>query len=141
MAPGFPAGILALFRTLKPYQAGNQIIWALNRVRRQSTHRLLVPVGSALHGIAVKNLTISSPVPCEIPPPRWDSEKNEITLVIVGRGSDLKYDIELAFFVAFGQVEGLAGEPVLDTLDDAASEVERIILAIEAESRRIGLIV
>jgi hypothetical protein len=136
----FPPDILTLFRTLKPYQAGNQIIWALNRIRRQGTHRLLVTVGSALHGVAVKNLSISSPAPCEIPPPRWDSEKNEITLVIVGPGSNLQYDIDLAFFVAFGQVEGLAGEPVFDTLDDAAREVERIVVAIEAESRRIGLI-
>jgi hypothetical protein len=136
----FPPDILTFFRAINPYQAGNEIIWALNRIRRQSSHRLLVPVGNALHGVAVKNLTISSPAPCEIPPPLWDSEKNEITLVIVGHGSNLQYDIDLAFFVAFGQVEGLAGEPIAETLEAMASEVERIVLAIEAESRRIGLI-
>lgn len=136
----FPPNILALFRSFEPYESGNILIWALNRIRRQGTHRLIIPVGTAVGGVQIENIEISSPHPCEVRRPEWDSEKNEMVLVIVGRGSNLQYNINLAFFVAFGPVEGLAGEPVAETLESIAGEVERIVLAMEAEARRIGLL-
>src|SRR6266851_6251359 len=127
----FPPDILALFRAFQPHQSGNTLIWALNRIRRQSTHRLLIPVGTASAGIFIRHMTMTSPHPLDIPPPRWNSEKNEIIFAITGPGSDLQYDVDLAFFIAFGPVEGVAGQPVLATLDAMASEGERIILAME----------
>ncbi len=58
----------------------------------------------------------------------------------VGIGSQLDYDLNFSFFVAFGEVESVRDQPAIPVLNAAASEVERIILAIETESRRIGLI-
>ena len=74
----FPPDILALFRSLKPYQGGNDLIWALNRVRRQAAHRLIVPVGTISEAL-VYEFSISRPLPLTIPAAaRWDSAKNEI---------------------------------------------------------------
>jgi hypothetical protein len=133
-----PADILALLRSLQPYKGGNDLIWALNRIRRQGTHRLIVP---AVTDVSVGNIrmTTSSPFPLDIPPPAWNSEKDEIVFAVSGPPGTFDYDVEFAFFIAFGQVEGVAGEPVGDALEDMIAEVERIVLAIKAESRRMGL--
>lgn len=135
----FPPDILTLFRAFKPYQSGNIAIWALNRIRREGTHRLIIPVGTGSAGGIVHNLVTVSAF-CDVLPPDWDSGKNEVIFLRTIPGADLKYDIELTFFVAFGPVEGVAGESVLDILDLFSGEVERITLAMEAEARRIGLI-
>lgn len=73
--------------------------------------------------------------------PKWDSEKNEVIYAVTGPHSNLQYKFEIAFYIAFGQVEGaLASEAVIETLEDMAAEVERLVLAIEAESRRLSII-
>jgi hypothetical protein len=137
----FPPDILALFHSFEPYQTGNaNLIWALNRVRRQGTHRLIVPVATVAGGMEIHDMSISRPLPLTVPPPRWDSEKKEIVFAIVAPGSDLSYKLDLSFYITFGQVEGVAAAPVVETLEDMAAEVERVVLAIEAESHRIGLI-
>ena len=136
----FPPNILSLFRSFKPYKTGNSIIWALNRIRRQSYHRLMIPVGTAIHKAQINSAYISSPHPAEFPAPFWDRGKNEMIVAITGPGSNLQYDIQLSFFVAFGPVEGVAGKPVFQTLKAMTREVERIVMATEAETRRLGLI-
>lgn len=140
-AKDLPPDIMALFRSFKPYQGGNEPIWALNRVRRQGAHRLIVPVGTVSGGV-FGNFQQSSPLPLTIyNNPKWDSEKNEVIYAVTGPHSNLQYTFEIAFYIAFGQVEGgLAGQPVLESLEDMAVEVERLVLAIEAESRRLSII-
>jgi hypothetical protein len=136
-----PPDIVALFRSFQPYQGGNELIWALNRVRRQGTHRLIVPVGT-VNGAVVGNFQQSSPLPLTVyTTPKWDSEKDEVIYAVTGPHSNLQYKFEIAFYIAFGQVEGaLASEAVIETLEDMAAEVERLVLAIEAESRRLSII-
>jgi hypothetical protein len=138
---GVPPDIVTLFRSFQPYQGGNELIWALNRVRRQGTHRLIMPVGTVSGGV-VGNFQISSPMPLTVyDKPKWDSEKNEAIYAVTGPRSNLQYNFEIAFYIAFGQVEGaLAGEPVIETLEDMIAEVERLVLAIETESRRLSII-
>jgi hypothetical protein len=80
-------------------------------------------------------------VASESPQAPLEHRKNEIIFAITGPSADLEYHVDLAFFIAFGPVEGVAGQPVLDVLDAMASEVERIVLAIEAEMRRLRLII
>lgn len=137
----FPADVLSLFRSFKPYLGGNDMIWALNRVRRQTAHRLVVPVGTATAGAFVKHVSISRPMPLNVfTIPKWNSEKNEMVFIETGPGADLDYDIDLTFFIAFGPVDGVAGLPVVGTLNTFAGEVEKILIALEAETRRLGLV-
>jgi hypothetical protein len=135
-----PSDILALFRSFKPYKGDNFLIWALNQVRRQGTHRLIVPVGLAVPQIHVHHMTARSPGPVDLMAPQWDAEKHEIVFARTIPGAQLEYNLNLSFFVAFGEVEGLKGEPAIGALDDIAGEVERIIVATEAKAREIGLI-
>jgi hypothetical protein len=133
-----PPDILALLRGFNPHKGGNDIIWALNRIRREGYHRLVVPVGTATAGFHARYMRISGGG--SIPAHNWDSEKNEIIFLRARHDTKVDYNLQFAFFIAFGEVEGVAGQPVLGFLNAAASEVERIVLAIEAEARRIGLI-
>jgi hypothetical protein len=135
----FPTDMLALFRSFKAHQAGNELIWALNRIRRQGMHRLIVPVVTATEAFA-HSVTINSPHFVELPPLKWDSEKNEVIFARTNPGSDLNYKLDFMFFIIFGEVEGVAGEPIIETLREIAAEVERIVLAIETEARRLNLI-
>lgn len=66
--------------------------------------------------------------------------KNEIIFLRANTDTKVDYNIQFTFTIAFGEVEGVSGEPILGFLNAASSEVERIVLAIEAEAHRIGLI-
>jgi hypothetical protein len=73
-------------------------------------------------------------------PPIWDREKNEIPYAIVKRGARFDHQLKLRIYVSLDYRELTSLQPATAVLDAFRREVERIILAIEAESRRIGLI-
>jgi hypothetical protein len=132
-----PSDILTLFRSFKPYKGGNEPIWALNRLCNHSKHRILSASIFCDHFLAVGPGFISGGY---IPMTAWDHEKNEMIFGVVGPGGDFKYDFEFSVYVAFGEVSELVGVPAFPMLDAAICEVERILLATESETRRIGLI-
>lgn len=136
----FPEQLLTLLRSFQPYRGGNTLIWALNQIRRQCNHRLIVPVGNAISGISVDHMTISSPTQAYVPSPVWNREKDEIVYAVGGPGSHIEYKLQLYSFIAFGEVDGFSNKPVVETLEAIAAEVYRIIMALEDETRRIGLI-
>jgi hypothetical protein len=49
------------------------------------------------------------------------------------------YDVHLTFDIAFGEssIDVISGQPAIAVLDDMIRIVESILLAIEAETRRI----
>ena len=136
-----PNEIVSLFRTFEPYQGGNELIWALNKANNINKHRLLVP---ACVSLAQMNFSIhgSGGSGCYIPPPAWDRGKNEIVFAIVATDVEkLQYDLKGTYCISFGEIEVLGGYPATDILNAMASEVESIVMATEAEARRIGLVV
>jgi hypothetical protein len=132
-----PPDIVTFFRGFKPYKGGNDLVWALNRIRN-GCHTLLKPVGMVVGGMSGRNLVM---VNGSLLFPTWNSEKDEIVLAITGRGGKFSYDnLQIAFFIALGDVDVARGKPALPVFNDMASECERIVLGTEAEARRIGLI-
>lgn len=132
-----PSGIISLFRSFNPYKGGNDLIWALNSACNTSKHGIIVPVGMAAAGMHINHMVISGSG--AIPAPVWNSEKNEIVFASTGPDTQFQYDLNISFFVAFGEVDGIGGQPAVPILDAFASEVNRIVLAIESEAKRIGL--
>jgi hypothetical protein len=135
-----PPDIAAFLRTLKPYKGGNDRLWALNRIRNTSQHKLITPVGLLAGDVGL--LVIEN---VELPrfPPEWDSEKNEMVLFATLPGmseTDYKFDVQIRLTIAFGEVEIIAGEPVFEAFPWYIRTVEQIVAKIESESRRIGLI-
>jgi hypothetical protein len=71
----------------------------------------------------------------------WDRTNNEIIIARRSKGTKTNYNGEILLHIAFDQIEIVSGEPAGPILNAFTSEVEGILLAIEAEARRIGLIV
>lgn len=132
-----PPNIVSLFRSFNPYKGGNDLIWALNSACNTSKHGIIVPVGMAAAGMHIKHMTISGSG--AIPAPVWNSEKNEIVFATTGPDTEFQYDLNISFFVAFGEVDGIGGQAAIPLLNAIAGEVNRIVLAVEAEAKRIGL--
>jgi hypothetical protein len=132
-----PQEIITLFRSFNPYKSGNDLIWALNSICNSNKHRMIVPIGIVSPGMHIQHMTFSGPG--AIPAPKWDSEKDEIIFAVTSPGTRLQYNLNISFFIAFGEVEAVAGKPMIPLLNAIASEVQRIILAIESEATRIGL--
>jgi hypothetical protein len=77
----------------------------------------------------------------ELPtPPIWDRAKQE--MIIITLGPEAKYDYHLQFilFVAFDNVGTASGKAVRGLLWQTLWHVEQIVAAIEAESKRLGII-
>lgn len=89
-AKDFPPDILALLRGFKTYKGANHIVWGLNRVRRQSAHRLIIPIGSLATKLDMTSLRVVEP-PVGIVAPLWDREKDEIVILRTGPGAHVNY--------------------------------------------------
>jgi hypothetical protein len=71
----------------------------------------------------------------------WDSLKNEMILARVGPGGQFHHDAQVGIFISFEQPDIIRQQPAVHVLKTIASEVKRVLVATEAEARRIGLIV
>jgi len=131
-----PKVIYPLFRAYKPYKGGNNFLWALNEIAITDKHKLLsIQLGSMLGNMEAEGGFVSMPVN-----PIWDSLKKEIVVSTWAIGSNVKYKADFALSVIFDEIEIVDGEPVLRVLDYFANIVEDILLGIQAESRRLGII-
>lgn len=132
-----PAEIAALFRSFDAHQGGNYALWALNKLCNANKHRLLVPVGVATGGMTINHMILNGGG--SIPVPVFDRNKNQIVIAKTTAGGEFQYDVELSFFVAFDEINGVKSGPAVGVLDAITSEVNRVIRATEAECSRIGL--
>jgi len=134
-----PPDILAFFRSLEPYKGGKGgAVWTLNRICNSGKHRLLteVELRSAYAEINLQFLPPGS----RVLPPEWDSEKHEISYFSTPLEMVPQHNFEIAFLIAFGPVEPVAGLPVVPHLTAIAERVTDIVLATETEGRRVGLV-
>ncbi len=134
-----PQEIWPLLRSFQPYKGGNNLLYALNAVRNADKHTMLTPIGSAFLRpyTSVKGKGYWS---MRLPEHSvWDRAKQEVVFIEAPTDTELQYEISFIFFVAFNEIEIVDGEPVLVVLDAFGGEVNRILAAIEAESRRLGV--
>jgi hypothetical protein len=134
-----PADIVALFRAFKPYLGGDDLLYALNQMCGRTKHRMIVPATSGADIRLMLHELRAGSVGAGILK-SWDREKQEVELLSIGPDGYAHYDVQIAFFIAFGKVPVVEGQPVLAVLNALISKVESIILATEAECRRIGLL-
>ncbi|MDQ6771293.1 MAG: hypothetical protein M3Z54_15090 [Gemmatimonadota bacterium] len=136
-----PEEIFELMLSFQPYAGGDALLLAVNKLANTPKHETLVRiepivlVPSAFFG----DVTV---VPGEGGwswPPRWDGTKNEMVLFRVPRGKQPKYDLKVGALVEFTQVDAIRGQPADAVLNAMIGKVASIIDALEAESRRLGL--
>ncbi len=127
--------IVTVISGFHPYKGGNDPLWLMNSLSKMNRHRILQPVIFAGENrIAVNTMVITGPA--KIMAPVWDRSKNELIFARTGQ-PNLKYDLQFSLHIAFGDVDIVAGQPAIPILRGFADIVERIVAAIEGETRRV----
>lgn len=132
-----PQEISDIVRRSKPYKGGNDVLWALNRLSNTNKHGILRPVLPTNDLISVEGYGLGIYI---WNPPRWDGDNDELILARMPAGRNFDINLQLAFFVAFNEIEFIDGEEVIAVLNKFVEIVEGIVMAIEAEARRLGLL-
>jgi hypothetical protein len=132
-----PDDIVSLFRSFKPYKGADNTLWAMNKLRN-SGHTALIPVGVHAANILINHHKGSAEI--EAMNPVYDSTKNEIVFGRVEIGQHLNYSIAPSFNICFEQTEITKRQYAPNFLYTAVSEVHGILLATEAECRRLGFL-
>lgn len=137
-----PREILPLLRGLKPYKGGNDILAALNLACNRNKHALILSLAAVpitLHG---KVRGTGGPISITLEkfkgPWVWDSGKNEMEFFITRHDAQFDAEFDFRFLVTLAEI--VPDEQAFTALYAIAGEVERILVAIEAESRRIGIV-
>jgi hypothetical protein len=127
-----PLEIQDIIRAFKPYKRGNVALWHLNALCNTKKHAILAPatfdpLGVQIH-IGAATIGIGH---------KWIPENYEIEILGAG-GADFSQADGLSFRIVFDHVESWIrhSEP-LAILDTMSREVERVLMTIEAECRRI----
>jgi hypothetical protein len=131
-----PPDVVTLMRAFKPYRTGNDLLWAINQASVANKHSLLTPVGIITKAMHIRKVEARGGK-FMLHNPHWDGIKNEIVLATVSPDTKIHYDADLAFDVTFREVEFIAGQPAIGVLNAMTREVERILMAIETETRRL----
>lgn len=135
----FSQEIIALAMAFKPYQGGDDLLWALNRICAANKHRLLTTQFVGFHKIE-GGITKWGPgeVPADM---RWDYGKNEIVFFRAEGEILTDCNIHVTFVISFDKFIDVVGEkPVTTTLNALADKVESILETLEAEARRLRIV-
>ena len=141
-----PKEILALMLVCGPYKGGNNLLWALNKLSNTRKHEFIVPIIGSSGPFSIKiggghGTKFMGRGPFSVGGTIWNGAKNELEYMRVGSGGEIDTDANFRFtlFVAFGEVDVIHGQPAIGVLRAMTDEVERILMAIEGEAKRIGV--
>jgi hypothetical protein len=133
-----PKEIQSLFCGFQPYLGGDDLLWAINKACNTDKHRTCAPMFNIF---ARNDVSVGGTRFFQMPLKHtWDSAKNEMILFTLGPGPEKKFDYNFQFtvFIACDKIKTIEGEPILGIADRMGRKVESILMAIEAESRRLG---
>ena len=138
-----PKEIQSLFCGFQPYRGGDDLLWALNELCNGKKHKIVTTMGTIMWRGQASARGYGRPF--SMPDPhKWDSTKDEMVVISLGPIAvpDAKWDYNFDFhpFVAIHEIPVVQGKPVFAVLYDLCCKVESILMAIEAESRRLGIV-
>lgn len=117
-----------MIHALQPYGGGNDFLFALHALDSSDKHQTIVPVAAHIGG-GKGFLSISQGA--KVFTNVFGSLEEGIHWMTVPKGTDVKYDIQLATDIAFTQVQAVEGKPVMTTLEQFRDLVEGILLTFE----------
>ena len=135
-----PKQIFDLMVSFKPYRGGNDLLWAMNKLCNSQKHELIIPVATYTGNMDLLIGRIETGSKPFTFPPRWNSAKNEMVIAQVPYGSECKFDFQYQVFIAFNDVECILGQPVIPILNKMLGIVDGIVMALEAEAKRIDIL-
>jgi len=139
-AKHLPPEIQSLLKSFKPHKGGNDALCTLNDLCNTSKHALVAFVAGATAGFEIQGFGLDRPIEL-FDPLIWDHERNEIKFARVERGFDFKHNAKLRVFIALQHKEETSPVSAVAIFHAMILETTRVILKIEAECRRLGLVV
>jgi hypothetical protein len=136
-----PKEIFDVMVAFQPYEGGNAPLWAVNELCNTNKHEDVVPALFAAGTGFVQDEASFGAVISYRWPPQWDSAKQEMEICRISHGATVKYHLTIQPLIVFSKIKGIGRAPVVGLLTTMLREVDRVVVAIEAESRRIGLFV
>jgi hypothetical protein len=136
-----PEKIFDVMVAFKPYKGGDNFLWALNKLCNANKHRILSAAGVVIGEFTPGDLILESDGPGRFPMnPIWDSEKDEMEIGRFGGTiGTFQYNVEIASSVSFSEPQAVEGIPADTLVEHLVGKVKSILMAIEAEGRRIKL--
>jgi hypothetical protein len=127
--------VFGVMRFFQPYKGGNNRLAALNNLARANKHRGLISLGASVDSVEVALLELPGRGP--ILRPYWDPAKNELVISRTVENHEPRYDLNVAFYIAFDQVEGLEGTPVIPTIDYLGAVCGAFVTGLESDTGRM----
>jgi hypothetical protein len=128
--------IVAAVRALKPYRGGDDKLWGLSHLTNVSKHRSLIALYPEIKRLGIGPYSVfnndqawSRPI--------WDSTKNELTAAIAPAPEELNYNLNLEFYIGFGDVEIFQRKSVVAVIEHFLKRVEAINANIEVKTKRL----
>lgn len=139
--PGVPTEIVSLLRTFKPYEGGNNFLWALNELVRKSKHKSLTAIVSYANNVRCGGTMGFLDFVKDGERLTWDRANNEFYLgtAVARKHYQPAYEVTIRFEIAFEDVAVMAEEPIVKAIPHMARITERIIMGLESEARRLKL--
>lgn len=130
-----PVAIRPFLLAFEPYQGGKEAIWELNELRNQKIHRILqaVAVGSGGVGFGngyIANATISTAS-------EWEHVNGELTYMRLQPGAKMQIQVNPTISIGFGDIGLFGTKSAVEIIGDFLKIIERIVLAIEVETKRL----
>lgn len=133
-----PPEIVNLISSFKPYKGGNDLLWALNELCNTDKHGIISPVALNTSSVHYKSMVFHTGFR-GLGFPIWDRTKNEMELYRLAKGGTAETDFNITHYIAICNVEFVDGQPSEAVLGEFVRIVEGIVLALEAETARLGL--
>jgi hypothetical protein len=138
-----PTEIRSIFERSNAYPGGNDPLWATNEIANANKHfglkGLLLTRPDAFFSARIEGRggreEIVSPGGAGI---GWDAGKNEVTLFVAEPGAKTHVHVNITASVAIDGIQIHACPTAPALLDAARNEIKRILMATEAECRRLG---
>ena len=140
-----PPDILNLFLSFKPYKGPDSTLLALNKLCNAKKHRALIPLEISeptinFQASVPEGTKIGYSVDADGTVRGWNPDKREMTLVTVQAGLNPHITGRIDFEIAIEGIQALSRLPATKVLKDMSGIVQSVLMATEAECRRLGFI-
>lgn len=119
------------------YAGGDDVVRKLANIANQK-HTIGIGVAGFVHGGVHPSVRSGDDGGfLRIPIPRWDAEKDEMTLVEYSGNPEIKNDYRFRFSVVLKEAPPLQGVPITSALKAFVSKAQSALEDLEAEARKI----
>lgn len=119
----------------KPFKDGNRTLWALNEIRNRNTHRVLTLTNLTSSGLGILDGRIKGRI---ISISDWRSTRNRLYFCRLPRESEFDMRILPSLAICLQSLFVPEDQPILEFLQNALKEVERIVDRISGETLQIS---